>query len=83
MFTDGSRLDSGAAGYSVVWQNGQRWVGIKTHMAITRRPTTPNDPPLPELWKQGQITPERVTVSKDAQAAIKGMASAEPGPGQL
>jgi len=23
MFTDGSRLDSGATGYSVAWQNGQ------------------------------------------------------------
>jgi hypothetical protein len=32
MFTDGSRLDSGATGYAVAWQNGQSWVGIKTHM---------------------------------------------------
>jgi hypothetical protein len=31
MFTDGSRLDSGAAGYAVTWQNGQHWVGSKTH----------------------------------------------------
>ena len=23
MFTDGSRLDDGAAGYAVVWKNGQ------------------------------------------------------------
>jgi hypothetical protein len=36
MFTDGSRLDSGAAGYSVVWQNGQRWVGLKTHMGYNQ-----------------------------------------------
>jgi hypothetical protein len=34
MFTDGSRLDSGAAGYAVTWQNGQRWVGIKTYMGL-------------------------------------------------
>jgi len=32
MFTDGSRLDGGAAGYAVVWKNGQSLVGIKTHM---------------------------------------------------
>jgi len=30
MFTDGLRLDSGAAGYSVVWQNIQHWVGLKS-----------------------------------------------------
>jgi cytochrome c556 len=27
MFTGGSRLDSGAAGYAIAWQHGQRWVG--------------------------------------------------------
>jgi len=32
MFTDGSRLDGGVAGYAVVWEDGQSWVGIKTHM---------------------------------------------------
>jgi len=31
MFTDGSRLDDGAAGH-VVWKNGSTWKGIKTHM---------------------------------------------------
>jgi len=25
MFTDGSRLDDGAAGYAVVWKSGQTW----------------------------------------------------------
>jgi hypothetical protein len=34
MFTDGSRLDSGAAGYAVTWQNGQRWAGSKIHMGL-------------------------------------------------
>ena len=29
MFTDGSRLDSGATGYAVVWQNGQSWAGVR------------------------------------------------------
>jgi len=29
MFTDGSRLDDGATGYSMVWQNGRSRVDIK------------------------------------------------------
>jgi len=36
MFTDGSRLDSSAAGCSVVWKKGQAWVGIKTHMGCNQ-----------------------------------------------
>jgi len=36
MFADGSRLDSGAAGYAVVWKNGQTWKGIKTHMGYNQ-----------------------------------------------
>jgi len=32
MFTDGSRVESGASGYSVVWRRGEGWAGIKTHM---------------------------------------------------
>jgi hypothetical protein len=36
MHTDGSRLDSGAAGYAVTWQNGQRWMGVKTHMGYNQ-----------------------------------------------
>jgi len=32
MFTDGSLPDDGAAGYAVVWKNGQTWKDIKTHM---------------------------------------------------
>jgi len=31
MFTDGQRLEDGAAGYSVEWKNGQSWVVVKTH----------------------------------------------------
>jgi len=31
-FMDASRLDDGAAGYALVWKNGQCWAGIKTHM---------------------------------------------------
>jgi hypothetical protein len=36
IFTDVSRLDSGAAGYSVAWQSGQRWMGIKTRMGYNQ-----------------------------------------------
>jgi len=36
MFMDGSRLGDGAAGYAVVWKNGQSWVGIKTHMGYNQ-----------------------------------------------
>ena len=36
MLTDRPRFDSGAAGYSVVWQNGQCWVGLKTHMGYNQ-----------------------------------------------
>jgi hypothetical protein len=35
MFTDGSRLDSGA-GSAVVWKNGQFWKDIKTHMGYNQ-----------------------------------------------
>jgi len=30
MYTDGSWLKSGAAGYTVAWKNGHIWEGIKT-----------------------------------------------------
>jgi len=45
MFTDGSRLDDGAAGCAVVLEKGLSWASIKTHMDTTRRPTTRNAPP--------------------------------------
>jgi len=32
MFTDGSRLDDGVTGYSVVWKQGLTWAGAKVHM---------------------------------------------------
>jgi len=36
MFTDGSRLDNGAAGYAVTWKRGESWAGIKTHLGFTQ-----------------------------------------------
>ena len=36
MYTDGSRLESEAAGYAVAWMDGQTWEGIKTHMGYNQ-----------------------------------------------
>jgi len=36
MFTDGSRLEDGAAGYAVAWKNGLSWKGIKTHLGYNQ-----------------------------------------------
>ena len=36
MFTDGSWLEDGAAGYAVAWKNGQTWKCIKTHMGYNQ-----------------------------------------------
>jgi len=86
MFTDGSRLDSGAAGYSVVWKGGLTWVGIKTHMGYNQEAYDAECAALaraPESASRRNITPERVTIFTDAQAAIRQMASDEPGPGQI
>jgi len=85
MFTDGSWLDDGAAGYAVVWKNGQSWKGIKTHMGYNQEAYNSEFADLARAleaaWRR-PITPERVTIFTDAQAAIRRMASDEPGPGQ-
>jgi len=84
MFTDGSRLGDGAAGYAAVWKNGQSWVGIKTHMGYNQA----YDAECAALARalesdlRRQATLERVTSFTDAQAAIRRMTSEEPGPGQ-
>jgi ribonuclease HI len=86
MFTDGSRLDSGAAGYVVTWQNGQRWVCIKTHMGYNQEAYDAECATLAralETAVRRQMTPERVTIFTDAQAVIRCMASEEQGPGQM
>jgi len=73
MFTDGPRLDSGAAGYSVVWRRGQAWVGIKTHMGY-RQEAYDAECAAParalESASRRQTTPERVTIFTDTQAAV-------------
>ena len=87
MFTDGSRLDDGAVGYAVVWKNphGLSWKGIKTHMGFNQEAYDAECAALARALEEAarrNTTPERITIFSDAQAAIKRMASDEPGPGQ-
>jgi ribonuclease HI len=85
MFTDGSRLGDGAAGYAVVWKNGQTWKGIKTHTGYNQEAYDAECAAIaraPESASRRIMIPERVTIFTDAQAAIRRMASDEPGPGQ-
>jgi len=85
MFTDVSRLDGGAVGYSVVWKKGLTWEGAKVHMGSNQEAYDAECAALAhalEITSQRNTTPERVTIFSDAQAAIRWMASDEPGPGQ-
>jgi len=50
MFTDGSRMEDGAAGYAVVWRKGESWAGIKTHMGYNQRPTARSVSPSHMHW---------------------------------
>jgi ribonuclease HI len=86
VFTDGSRLDSGAACYAVTWQRGQSWVGIKTHVGYNQEAYDTECAALARALEEAagrQITPEMITIFTDAQAAIRRMASEDPGPGQM
>jgi len=85
MFTDGSRLEDGAAGYAVAWKNGKTWKGIKTHMGYNQEAFDAECAALAralESASRRNTVPNRVTIFTDAQAAIRRMASDEPGPGQ-
>jgi len=68
MFTDGSRLDDGAAGYAVVWKHSQSWKGIKTHMGYNQEAydaeCTTLARALQVVWRR-PTTPERVTIFTD------------------
>ena len=85
MFTDGSQMEDGAAGYAAVWKKGVSWAGIKTHIGYNQEAYDTEWAALAralELASRRNMAPERVTVFTDAQAAIRRMASDEPGPGQ-
>jgi ribonuclease HI len=83
-FTDRPRLDSGAAGYAATWQNGQHWVGIKTHMGYNQEAYDAERAAfaraLETLQDDGQHR-RWFAIFTDAQAAIRRMASEETGPG--
>jgi len=85
VFTDGSRLDDGAAGYTVVWRNGQSWKCIKTHMGYNQEAYDAECAALARAlesaWRR-PTTPERVTILTEAQAAIRRISSDEPDPSQ-
>jgi len=85
MFTDGSRLDNRATGYAVVWKRGLTWTGVKGHMDSNQEAYDAECAALAHALEEAtrrNTTPERVTIFTDAQAAIRRMASDEPGPGQ-
>ena len=85
MFTDGSRLESGTAGHSVVWKKGETWVGIKTNMGYNQEAHNAECAALEralELALQRQTMRERITIFTDTPAALRQMASEEPGPGK-
>jgi ribonuclease HI len=85
MFTDGSRLENGAAGYAVAWKNGQTWEGIKAHMGYNQEAYDAECAALARALDTAVKSvpiPDHVTIFTDAQAAIRRMASDEPGPGQ-
>jgi len=73
MFTDGSRLDDGATGYSVVWKTGQTLAGVKVHIGNNQEAYGAECAALAralELASQRNRTPERVTIFSDTLAAI-------------
>jgi len=84
MFTDGSQMEDGATGYAVVWKKGQTWEGIKCHMGHNQEAYDAECATLARALESvsGRYVPDRVTIFTDAQAAIRRMASEEPGPGQ-
>jgi len=85
IFTDGSRLNSRAAGYAVAWKSKGRWASIKTHMGYNQEAYDAECAALAralEMAGQRQTVPEKVAIFTDAQAAIRRMASEDPGPGQ-
>jgi hypothetical protein len=85
IFTDESRADNGAVGYAVVWPKEGRWVGIKNRMGFNQEAFDAACATLAralEVAARRRVAPEKVTIFADAQAAIRRLASEEPGPGQ-
>ena len=84
MYTDGSRLKSLAAGYTVAWENGHIWEGIKTHLGYNQEAFDAECAALARALESAS-RPDTISTNHhftDAQVAIRRMASDEPGPGQ-
>jgi len=86
IFVDGSRVESAAVGYAVVWKKeGEWWASIKAHMGFSQEAFDAECAALEralEVATRRRQPPERVTIFSDAQAALARIASDEPGPGQ-
>ena len=86
MFADGSRPECGATGHAVAWQKGTQWAGLKVQMGNNWEAYAAECAALARVLKTAArraITPERVAIFSDAQAAIQRMASEKPGPSQM
>jgi ribonuclease HI len=87
IFTDRSRVDSGATGYAIAWQaEGASWVGLKVHMGYNQGAYGAECAAISRALESAarrQSPPYTVTIFSDAQAAIRRMASEDPGPGQM
>jgi len=85
MFTYGSRTEQGAVGYSVVRKDGLECDGVKSHMGYNQEAFDAGCAAIVRALKLAVMrlgSPGRVLIISDAQAAIRRMASEEPGPGQ-
>jgi len=86
IFVGGSRVESGAVGYAVVWKKkGEGQASIKAHMGFNQEAFDAECTALEralEVAARRRQPPERVTVFSDAQVALARIASDEPGPGQ-
>ena len=85
IFTDGSRLESGATGYGVACKAGNRWVGVKAHMGYNQEAFDAECSALAralEVAAKRRTGPKAVTIFTDSQAAMARIASEEPGPAQ-
>jgi len=51
VYTDGSRTEEGAVGYSVVWQKGHTWKGCDQEIAIARALKLQRNGPNAASWK--------------------------------
>ena len=88
MYTDGSRTEEDAAGYSVVWRKGQSWKRLKVHMGYNQKAYGAECAAIARALETAASRAKQrklgaVTTFTDAQVAITRLTSDEPGPGQM